>query len=213
MERSFIAPSLGLGALTILVSLFSASTRAYAESLAAEPVVPLKGTRPTQVDLSRVSQAPRDLRLHLEIFFALRNRAEMERLGEDLENPASPRYHHWLSQEEAHARFGPTAQEFRAVNDWLVNQGFTITQKNYGKLVDWIRFTGTAAQAERAFVTLIVSLGADRYANTTDILIPERFKDVIGSVLGLDNLGAIYIPQWRLRDRNSNFLDWLRSPH
>jgi kumamolisin len=206
-------PSLGLGPLIVLLSLVAAILAAHPESLPGAPRSPLKGTHPTQVDLSRVPEAPKEQKLHLEILFALRNKAEMERFGEDVQDPASPRYHHWMTQEESNAHFGPKAQDVRAVQDWLVGEGFSITEVNFGKLPEYMRFTGTVAQAEHAFGTIVVSIGGDRFTNTTDILIPERFKDVIGYVAVLDNLGAIYIPQWRLRDRNSNFWDWLKSPH
>ena len=158
---------------------------------AGEAMVPLTGFHPAGIDLSTAQLAPSDVRLHLEIFFSLRNRQEMEERAKKVQDPSSPEYHHWLTQPESHARFGESADEYQAVRAWLLSQGFIITEESYGGLPDWIRFTATVAQAEKTFGVAIVATSGGNYANTSDPLIPARFAAVISSILGLDNISAL----------------------
>lgn len=179
--------------ISIILGLLATALCAVRGGFADEPMVAIQGSHLPEVDPSG-PQAPKDLQLHLEISFALRNKAEREQFTRDLQNPASPQYHHWLTPKETHERFGESGAEFRAVRDWVIGQGFTVTEESYGRAIDWIRFTGTVAQADRAFGTRIVAVNSDKYANATDILIPQRFKDIIADVVGLDNMGAIATP-------------------
>ncbi len=65
----------------------------------------------------------------------------------DQQNPSSPDYQHFLTPEEFAARFGP--QDFDAVRDWLVSEGFQVNTVNRATRV--IQFAGTVAQAEHTF--------------------------------------------------------------
>ena len=66
-------------------------------------------------------------------------------------DPASSDYHRWLAPEEFGARFGATDEDVRLVTTWLEEHGFRVEEVAKGR--GWINFSGTASQAEAAFVT------------------------------------------------------------
>jgi subtilase family serine protease len=183
-----------LGVLPVLLTLAPQMT-----AKAGEQMVPLVGFHPVGIDLRNAPEVPLDRQLPLEIFFAIQHRAEFEQRRQQVQSPSSPEYRHWIGQPEWRTRFAESSEEYRAVLQWLRSNGFHITRESYGKAIDSISFTGTVAQAKQTFGVTIVSAGGDSYANTSDPLIPKRFAGLIGSIQGLDNLGAIYIPSWRTR--------------
>src|SRR5216683_1033995 len=157
---------------------------------ADEAMEPLVGSHPANFDFRNRPPLPPDMKLSLWLRFARKNETEFRRHLQEMDDPSSPEYRHGLTPEEIHSRFGESMAEFQAVEQWLRSQGFGITEAIYGKSIDSIRFTGTVEQAEKAFRTTIVSTGPGKYANSTDAMIPHRFKGVIGSILGLDNFGG-----------------------
>ncbi len=123
--------------------------------------------------------------LKMQIRFALRHRDELRRLLTDQQNSATPSYHKWLKTGEFFKRFGPATSKVRALSDWLREEGFNVTNVSAG----YLEFSGSVAQAQRTFAVEIARFGkGGAYANIGDPYIPIRFADVIGSVLGMDNM-------------------------
>jgi hypothetical protein len=54
--------------------------------------------------------------------------AQLQTLLTEQQDPASPRYHQWVSPEEFADRFGVPSADFEKVVDWLRSQGFTIAE-------------------------------------------------------------------------------------
>ena len=110
----------------------------------------------------------------------------LDQLLLDQQNPASPRYHQWLTPAQYAAQFGLSNADIAQITSWLTNQGFTITETaNSGTFV---RFNGTAAQVNAAFATSIHSLtlnGETHFANATDVSVPTAFAGVITGITGL----------------------------
>jgi subtilase family serine protease len=171
-----------IGALGLLVSA-SLDGATYAQDRMA-----LKGNHPAEAEtLSAVGRAAADRALHLAVTFALRNRAELDRLLADLQDAASPEYHHWLTPSEFNKRFGPRAADVKAAADWLRAEQFSVEEVNLPER--YVRFSGTVAQAERTFAVSIATFGTGEvFANVGDPLIPARFAGVIAAVHGLDNM-------------------------
>jgi subtilase family serine protease len=146
----------------------------------------LKGNHPREAaTLTSVGDADPTQPLSMEIRFAARNQAELDQLLADQQNPASPNYHRWLATGEYHRRFGPRQADLDAVAEWLRSEGFTVESPSNESL----KFSGTVAQAQRAFLTRIARFGdGSSYANVDDPAIPARFAGVIGSIQGLDNM-------------------------
>ena len=150
------------------------------------------GRRPKGWDLSAFTPAPPEMVIRqMRITFEDQNPDESKQLSDDLQNPASPSYHRWLTPEQQHAHFGETESQFRAVKNWLIQQHFRIVQESYGKGIDWIAFSGTMAQVEAAFhIRMVWYKATDKYTNIDDPQIPAQFKGVIHAVIGLYNIGG-----------------------
>jgi hypothetical protein len=157
-----------------------------------EPLIRLQHDHPEGIDLSQDHDAPADKVIPLEIDFAMRNKTQFDELMRAISDPHSPQYHHWLTPEEMHARFGETQNQFDAVLQWLQEQGFTITDKSYGTNADYIRFKGTIGQVEKAFDVQLVLPEFDHYAAKNDPAVPAKFDGVISRIAGLEEVGPLY---------------------
>lgn len=168
-----------------------ASGPAATAGQSGQPVARLRDNHATGVDLTMAKAADDKKTLNLELDFALRHQAEFDRLMDEINDRSSPRYHHWLTPAEMHTRFGESRTEFDSVKQWLTAQGFTITDQSYGTNADFIKFSGTIGQIEKAFQVRIVSPEYDTYANKDDPVIPAQFQGVVSHIIGLDNVGAL----------------------
>jgi subtilase family serine protease len=152
-----------------------------------------QGTRlgvnhPQNVDVKHDLPVPREKVIEIQIDFAMRNKSEHEEFMRAIDDKKSPLYHHWLTPQEMHARFGETAEQFQAVKQWLQAEGFTISEERYGVNGDFIKAKGTAAQIEKTFKIRLVEPMYDRYINSEDPSIPEQFVGVISRIRGLYGL-------------------------
>jgi subtilase family serine protease len=126
--------------------------------------------------------------MNLQVDFALRNQAQFDELSREIDDPKSPHYQQWLTPQEMHARFGETKEQYQAVAAWLKAEGFTLTEERYDQNEDYIKFRGTAEQAEKAFKIKLVEPMYDRYINSANPAIPAQFAGVISQVEGLYGL-------------------------
>ena len=169
---------LALFAIAINIALDLAAGPARAQTVA------LAGSKPREATaLSERADANRPLTLHIS--FQLRNRAALSKLLVDLQNPASPQYHHWLTPMEFNSRFGRKAAEVKAVSKWLSAQGLRMLHSSNREMTPG----ATVRQAEETFVTIIAA-SADGAGTPTQRSqeFQSRFADVIASIDGLDNL-------------------------
>jgi uncharacterized protein (TIGR03437 family) len=112
--------------------------------------------------------------------------SDLERLLADQQNPASPRFHQWLTPEEFGDRFGPTPGDHSKLVAWLNSEGFSIHQS--GRARNWIMFSGTAAQlhhALRAEIHRYQVDGESHLANATPLVVPSDFSGLIGGFIGI----------------------------
>ena len=112
--------------------------------------------------------------------------AEIDQLLADLQDPASPRYHQWLTPQQYAAQFGLSSSDLAKITAWLSSQGLTVTGVANGG--SFVTFDGTVAQVQTAFATSIHSLslnGETHFANVTSISVPSAFAGVVGNVSGL----------------------------
>src|SRR5713101_5236144 len=173
-----------LGRSALPAGIATALLLAMTTTMALAQMTPLFGNHPLEAE-KLAAQAPASRTMTINVNFALRNKTALTRLLAELQDPASPRYHQWLTPAEFDARFGRTQAEVQAVRGWLQSQGFTVTETNAREIVA----RGTVAHAEGAFATKIASSRDGRfYGNVSDPLIPSQFASVIGSVDGLDNM-------------------------
>ena len=104
------------------------------------------------------------------------------------QNPSSALYHQWLTPEQYGAQFGLSSNDLAQVTTWLGAQGFNNIEVARSRT--FVRFSGTAAQANAAFATSIHSFQADgqnHFGNMTDAVLPASFASVVTAVSGLDD--------------------------
>ena len=156
-------------------------------------VITLKGhvrpqTRTASADLGRVAPSLAMTDLKLMVKLSAVQQAELDTLLEQQRDPASPNFHRWLTPEEFGSRFGLSPDDAGRTAKWLRSQGFTVESVARGGM--WIKFSGTAQQAESAFHTEIhryQTSGETHFANATDPAIPEALSGIVAAIRGLND--------------------------
>ncbi len=157
----------------------------------AQSSVQLSGAvSPQALKLPTYGDLPYSQTLPLEIHFKPRNQAVLEKLLAEQQDPASPKYHKWLTPDEYARRFGVTQDEFDRVSRWLTDEGFQITGGSPAQ--GFVAFNGSVLAVSRVFNTRIMKFAADgsRFANVSEPQVPVEYGSLIGSITGLDNLHA-----------------------
>lgn len=115
-----------------------------------------------------------------------RSAAQQQALNQylsDLQNPASPRYHKWLTSSQYGAQFGISDSDLASVESWLQSQGFRIEKLPQARNI--IQFSGTLGQIQAAFHTSVhrfVVNGESHIANVSDPQIPAALAPVVAGV-------------------------------
>lgn len=86
--------------------------------------------------------------MNLAIGLPLRNGDKLASLLQDIYNPASPNFHHYLSTEQFVAQFGPTEADYEAVAAFAESHGLKVTQRHANRVV--LDVSGTSAAVEQA---------------------------------------------------------------
>jgi len=114
--------------------------------------------------------------------------AELDKFLAELQDSASPNFHHWISPEEFNKRFGPASEDIYSITDWLTSHGFSVNE--IAKSGAWVNFSGTVANVERAFHTRIHNYyvnGHMYHANAQDPSIPRGLSDLVAGIVSLHN--------------------------
>ena len=112
----------------------------------------------------------------------------LDQYTEDLQNPASPNYHRWLTAAEIGATYGMAKADIETVTNWLESQGFVVNQVYPNQVT--IDFSGTAGDVRRAFSTEIHHLdvnGEAHIANMTNPEVPAALAPAIAGIASLNN--------------------------
>jgi subtilase family serine protease len=181
----FTALSIGLFA-----SLLPAQQDRITATIDARHSVLIRASVPRQADprYDRGAVEP-DFRLANITLFLSRSadqQAALDQLLADLQDPASPNYHNWLTSETYAERFGASAADLDNIAAWLRSQGFAVEYTARGR--DFISFSGNAAQVEAALHTEIhrYQLGAEtHFANATDLSLPAAIAPMVAGIMGL----------------------------
>jgi subtilase family serine protease len=139
-------------------------------------------------DLGEVNSGMQMDSLTMNIGMSAAEQTELDALLAAQQDPTSPQYHQWLTQEEYGARFGLTDADLNSVSGWLTSQGFTI--KGVAKSRNAIYFGGKAWQVESAFHTQLHQYKLNdemHFANATEIRVPAALGNVLLNVRGLNS--------------------------
>jgi subtilase family serine protease len=137
-------------------------------------------------DLGGVAPGLRLDNLHLILARAPEVQAAFEQLLADQQNPASARYHQWLTPQQNAEQYGIAPGDLAAVTAWLQSQGLSLDGVADGGV--FITFSGPASLVESTFATSLHNFShenAARRAPVTDIAVPAALAGVIQTVDGL----------------------------
>ena len=178
----------GLAGIGVPAASGAAQNRITAEVSNSSQVAISASVHPLVRSAMDLGPAPAETRLGMSIRFRMSaaQEAALDQLLADQQNPASPRYHQWLTPAQYAAQFGLSGADIAKVATWLTRQGFTVTGVANGGT--FVLFNGNVAQAEAAFGTSIRSLslnGAMHFANVTNAQVPSAFAGVVAAITGL----------------------------
>ena len=163
---------------------FSLSTPALAQERRL-----LNGHVPAVVtSLAPVERLPVEQRLRLAIGLPLRNQEELHSLLQQIYDPASPKYRHYLTPEQFTEQFGPTQQDYQKVIDFVKAHGLSVTATHPNRVL--LDVEGSVADIEKAFHVTILVYQHPREARTFYAPDAEPSVDAGVPVLdisGLDN--------------------------
>ncbi len=98
---------------------------------------------------------PSDNHLRLAIGLPLHNKEALTNLLQQIYDPASPNFRHYLTPEQFTEQFGPTKDDYEAVLAFARSNGLAVTGTHPNRML--VDVTGAVADVERAFhVTLNV---------------------------------------------------------
>ncbi|MGO8765725.1 MAG: protease pro-enzyme activation domain-containing protein [Limisphaerales bacterium] len=131
--------------------------------------------------------------LNLAIALPLRNQAELDQLLQEISDPSSPNYRHYLTPQEFTEKFGPTQSNYDAVINFAKASGLTVTQTYSNRaLVD---VSGDTATVEKA---LHVKLHVYRHpTENRDFFAPdtEPSVDLDVPILHISGLNNFNLPK------------------
>ncbi|MFP5345462.1 MAG: protease pro-enzyme activation domain-containing protein [Actinomycetes bacterium] len=136
---------------------------------------------------ARVGGVPAAQQLHLTVVLALRDQAGAEALATAVSDPASAGYGKYLTAAQWRSRFAPTAQDVANVTAWLTSQGFQVGEVPANHR--YVAFTGTTAQAEKAFGTQLLLFSRNGHTETapaTAVSVPSALAGTVVGIGGLD---------------------------
>ena len=99
------------------------------------------------MNLAPVGRVAAEQRLNLAIGLPLRNREALDNLIQQLYDPSSPNFRHYLTPEQFGEMFGATEADYQAVIDFMKANGLTVTKTHPNRLV--VDVQGTVADVER----------------------------------------------------------------
>jgi len=114
---------------------------------------------------------------------------EEEQFLRELQDPGSPQFHQYLSQQEWDRRFAPSVADEQAVAAWAQARGLTITYRFPNRLlVDVEAPAGVIEKALNVTINTYDIAGRTCYSNDRDPTLPARFAGVVSTVLGLNDV-------------------------
>jgi|GEM_PF-280329 len=196
MQQHVIPPicriRLSLFLVAVSLSPLMAQTDRIVEAIESRPAVVLKGNRHPKAQ-PRFDQGPtapsrRLTGLTLMLKPSQSQRAALQKLLEEQQDPASPNYHNWLTPEQYAERFGLSTNDLSQIVAWLRSRGFDIDYQARGRT--WVSFSGTAESVQAAFLTEIHDYWVDgerHFAAAAEPSVPAALEPVVLGIQGLDD--------------------------
>ena len=148
-------------------------------------------------NLQPTGELPATRSLQLAISLPLRNEAALDDLLRQIYDPASPRFHQYLTPAQFAEQFGPTLEDYQAVIDFAKVNGLTVTGTHPNRVV--LEVSGSVANIERAFHVTLHTYRHPREAR--DFYAPdvEASMDLAVPILQVGGLNNFSLPQSSLK--------------
>ena len=120
----------------------------------------------------------------------LHNENQLENLLAQQKQKGSASYHKWITQDEFNARFSPTAQEVKSLQNFLTAHGLSVlatAENNF-----YVKVQGTVEAIEKAFHVQIDSYdlnGVTYRANNGNPSVNDVIGGHIAAISGMDDFG------------------------
>ena len=144
-----VAPSgfaMLLAVISILLSLLTTSLHAQQRQALQTDVATPAGAK-------LIGRMPASQRLSLAVTLPLSNQEQLHTLLQQLYDPASPNYRHFLTVSQFTEQFGPTAVDYQRVIGLMESHGLKITHTYPDRLA--VNVTGSVANIEQTFQVTI----------------------------------------------------------
>ncbi len=131
--------------------------------------------------------------LHLSIGLPLRNAEAVANLMEQLCDPASPNFQHYLTPTEFTAHFGPTEEDYQKLIDFARANGLKVTARHSNRII--LDVEGKAGDVEKAF-----KVALHKYQHPTEnrtFFAPDQEPSVPAELSALDIWGLSNYPRPR----------------
>jgi subtilase family serine protease len=174
-----------IGTCTAVALALAVPTTAFAAT--TSPRTALDAAPAWTAHAARVGQTPAAQAQQMTAVLGMRDSAGAEALALAVSDPASAQYGKYVSASTWRARFAPTDATVSKVSSWLKSQGFIIGSIPANHR--YISFSGTSAQAEKAFATDLQTFkknGKTFSAPATSVSIPTSLASSVVAIGGLD---------------------------
>ncbi len=158
-----------------------------AASASTPKLVRLAGTvSPLLSHVQRVGTVSSKTEIQFDLALNMRDKPAAESLVAAVSTPGSSRYRHYLTTEQAEARFSPTTHEVAAAEAWVRSEGLRVGAVSKDHFT--IGVSGTAAAIEHAFG---VQLGLYRFQSkvvrltTAAVRVPASLAGILLGPVGL----------------------------
>jgi hypothetical protein len=158
----------------------------------------LSGHVPAQAAKAAViGRLPSTNSLDLAIGLPLRDQAAVTRLLQDIYDPSSPNYRHYLTSEQFDERFGPTEADYQTVIAFAKAHNLTVTGTHSDRML--LDVAGSVADIEGAFHITLRTYQHPTEARTFYAPDTEPSVEVNVPILDISGLSNFRVPHPKLR--------------
>lgn len=157
-----------------------------------------------------VAQGGLDANYHLDLAIGLplRNREQLTNLLEDIYNPSSPNFHHYLTPDQFTASFAPSQEDYQQVIAFAKANGLVVKRTHSNRTL--LDVSGSVADVEKAFHVHMVTYQHPVEARTFFAPDVEPSLDLTIPVLAVSGLDSYVRPHPHIHPVNTSSLTKVR---
>lgn len=188
MVRTYCSASARAAGLVAMLMIGFGGFSAAAAQDAPARVRVSHNTLPALAEAQTLGAAPREQQINLAVGLNSSNRAALDSLIEQIYDPESPQYRHFLTPAQFADQFGPSQNDYAAVVHFLKQSGLQVTATYNNRLL--IQARASVARVEGAFGVKINNYSRANkrfFANDRDPELPASIAPLVASVTGMEN--------------------------